>query len=918
MREGKSRTDELVRDNAALRRQVAGLEAEARRLEATLHGIGDAVICTDASGNVRNMNHVSEALTGWSELDALGRPVAEVFKIADEKTRSEVEGPVPRVLREGVVVGFANHTLLIAKDGGERAIADSGVPVRDEKGEISGAVLVFRDQTAERAAQRALQASEAFNGTLIESIPQKLSLKDRNSVYLRVNEIFATSLGCNSAALVGKDDFAFYPSALAEKHRADDQAVMESGRVRVIEESFVAQDKERWVRTTKSPVRNDAGAVTAVLGLSEDITERKRAEYKVKGSEKRYRRLFEAAKDGILILDAGSGKIEDVNPYLMELTGYSYEDFIGRHLWEIGPFKDIAASKDSFAQLQTEKYVRYEDLPLKARDGRRVDVEFVSNVYRVDDQDVIQCNIRDVTARKLAEAEHVRLTTAIEQAAEMVLVTDAQGNIVYANPAFEAVTGHVRADLIGQNPRLLRSGVQDEAFYRALWATISGGQTWHGRMVNKKKDGTHYTEDLSISPVRDGAGVITSYVAVKRDITRELGLDAQLRQTQKMEGIGRLAGGVAHDFNNLLSVILSYVGLVLEELRLGDPIRDDLLEVKKAGERAAALTQQLLAFSRKQVLRPTLLNLNEVAAGVERMLRRILGADIDFVQVLAPDLGLTLADQGQIEQVLMNLVVNARDAMPHEGKLTIETSNVELDEEYASRHAGVAPGHYVMLAVSDTGCGMDEQTRARIFDPFYTTKDSDKGTGLGLSTVYGIVQQSGGSIWVYSEIGAGTTLKVYLPRQREATTTPAVEPSGFPGRSTGTETILVVEDEEALRAVARRCLEGAGYTMLAAANGDEALATYARHAGEIHLLLTDVVMPRMSGRALAQELSATQPSLRVLYMSGYANDAIVHRGVLDAGTHFLSKPFTAADLTRKVREVLDGGGGNLADEVRRT
>jgi CheY-like chemotaxis protein len=335
--------------------------------------------------------------------------------------------------------------------------------------------------------------------------------------------------------------------------------------------------------------------------------------------------------------------------------------------------------------------------------------------------------------------------------------------------------------------------------------------------------------------------------------------------------------------------------------------------VKQAGERAAALTRQLLAFSRKQVLQPVALDLNQSAAGVEKMLRRILGEDIDLVQTLAPDLGLTLADPGQIEQVLMNLVVNARDAMPEGGRLTIETSNVEIDEEYAARHVAVRPGPYVQLAVTDTGCGMDQQTKARLFEPFFTTKEKGKGTGLGLSTVYGIVKQSGGNIWVYSELGQGTTFKIYLPQELSATTATTTRPPTILRRSTGTETILVAEDEESLRKVARRTLDAAGYTVLTAADGDEALLTSAQHAGDIHLLLTDVVMPRMSGRTLAQELSKTRPALKILYMSGYTDNSIVHHGVLDAGTHFLGKPFTAADLARKVREVLDGGITDLAD-----
>jgi len=414
-------------------------------------------------------------------------------------------------------------------------------------------------------------------------------------------------------------------------------------------------------------------------------------------------------------------------------------------------------------------------------------------------------------------------------------------------------------------------------------------------------------------PVLDAAGELRGYRGVDRDITgrkraeqeREE-LQEQLRMSQRIEAVGKLAGGIAHDFNNLLSVILSYTGFALESLQQGDPLRNDLLEVKKSGERAATLTRQLLAFSRKQVLQPQLLSLNQVAVGIEKMLSRVLGEDVDLVQLLAPDLGLTLADPGQIEQALMNLVVNARDAMPDGGKLTIETSNIEIDAEYAARHISVKPGPYVLLAVTDTGCGMDPQTQARVFEPFFTTKEKGKGTGLGLSTVYGIVKQSGGSIWVYSEPGKGTTFKIYLPREAAGATVPAARPPAIPIR-TGTETVLVVEDEEALRRVAARALAAAGYSVLSAADGEEALRAVAQHSGAIDLLVTDVVMPGMGGATLAQELTVRRPELKILYMSGYTDDAIVRHGVLEAGIHFLAKPFTAPDVTRKVREVLDGG-----------
>jgi two-component system cell cycle sensor histidine kinase/response regulator CckA len=344
---------------------------------------------------------------------------------------------------------------------------------------------------------------------------------------------------------------------------------------------------------------------------------------------------------------------------------------------------------------------------------------------------------------------------------------------------------------------------------------------------------------------------------------------------------------------------------VLNAIREGDPLREDLLEVKKGAERAAALTQQLLAFGRKQVLQPVPLSLNQVAEGVEKMLRRILGEDIDFRLGLARDLGVALADPGQLDQVLMNLVVNARDAMPRGGRLTIETSNVELDEEYASQHPGVKPGPYVALTVADTGCGMDPQTQARIFEPFFTTKEKGKGTGLGLPMVYGIVKQSGGYISVQSEPGMGSSFKIHLPRDRSAKAAETTGTAPVSRSSAGTETVLVVEDEEALLRVAKRGLGQAGYTVLTAGDGEEALRVAAQYAGTIHLLATDVIMPRMGGNALATELSKSRPGLKILYMSGYTDDAILHHGVLEPGTHFLAKPITSVDLVRKVREVLD-------------
>ncbi len=646
----------------------------------------------------------------------------------------------------------------------------------------------------------------------------------------------------------------------------------------------------------------DGRAVTA--GFFRDVTSRRAAQSALEASETRYRRLFESAKDGVLILDACTGQIVDVNPYLIELTGYSREHFLGKHIWEIGPFKDIAASRESFVALQASEYVRYDDLPLQTSDGRKIDVEFVSNVYLVDGQKVIQCNVRDISQRKQADVERTRLAMAIEQVRETVFITDAAGVIEYVNPEFERVSGYTRAEAIGQTPGLLKSGAHDDAFYETLWGTITKGRSWSGRFVNKRKDGSRYSEEAIISPILDAVGAVTSYVGVQRDVTATLELEAQFRQAQKMEAVGQLAGGVAHDFNNILSVILSYAEIMSEELRPGEPFRAEVEEIKQAAWRASDLTKQLLAFSRQQKLEPKVVSLNQTLAGVQKLLRRLMGVDIDLTMLPTNGLWNIKIDPGQIEQVLMNLAVNACDAMPLGGNLTIETLNVELDEDYARVHADVRAGEYVAIVVTDTGTGMTKETQTHIFEPFFTTKDKSKGTGLGLATVFGIIKQSGGHIWVYSELGVGTTFKMYFPRVLGVVEPqPAVRLRRELQR--GTETILLVEDEDQVRAVAADILRRQGYVVLEAPNGGEALLICEQHGAKIDLLLTDVVLPRMNGRQLAARLAPLRPEMKVVFMSGYTDDAILQHGILDSGVAYLQKPLTPVSLTRKVREAFD-------------
>jgi PAS domain S-box-containing protein len=518
-------------------------------------------------------------------------------------------------------------------------------------------------------------------------------------------------------------------------------------------------------------------------------------------------------------------------------------------------------------------------------------------------------SVADQVAGALARARLVqayqRLFTAIEQTAESVVITDTKGSILYVNPAFERVSGYSQAEVIGQNPRMLKSGKQDAAFYEELWATITAGKVWQGRLINKKKDSRLYTEDATISPVRNKNGIIINYVAVKRDITRELELEAQYHQAQKMETVGQLTGGIAHDFNNLLTAVIGFAELTQIRSSLDEHTQKMVDKILYTGRSATDLVGQLMAFSRKQVIEPKVLNLNQVVADIDKMLRRIIGENTQMETMLEPNLWPVKVDPTQIEQVIVNLAVNARDAMPEGGRLAIETANVVLDNEYVADHLDTQPGNYVLLAVSDTGSGMSKEVQERLFEPFFTTKEKGKGSGLGLATVFGIVKQSGGHIWVYSEEGMGTTFKIYLPKSKEVTTDSVYQDDQINVLPSGTETVLLVEDDPAVREVAAYTLRQQGYTVLEATNGQEALHLVSECNEEIHLLLTDVVMPEMNGKVLADQIQSVRPNIKALFTSGYTDDAIVQHGVLKPDIAFISKPFLPSALARKVRETLD-------------
>jgi len=536
-------------------------------------------------------------------------------------------------------------------------------------------------------------------------------------------------------------------------------------------------------------------------------------------------------------------------------------------------------------------------LGLGHHEPRRFTAEEVSMAWSAADQ------VSGALARARLAQTHQRLITAIEQAAESIIITDTSGTILYVNPACARNSGYAVSELIGQSPHIFKSGRRDLEFYNDLWTTIRAGKTWSGQFINKRKDGSLYIEDATIAPVLDENGNIENFVSVQHDVTREVELEKQVRQSQKMEAVGQLTAGIAHDFNNLLTVINGFVELAQLQVAESDPVYEMLDRVCHSGQRAASLVRQLLAFSRKQVLEPKILDLNDVVTDMHKMLQRIIGENIQMETALCDDVWPVKMDPAQVEQIVVNLVVNARDAMPNGGRLTVETNNTTLDQQYVDRHFEARPGDYVQLSVTDTGTGMSDDVKSRIFEPFFTTKEHGKGTGLGLATVFGIVKHCDGHIWVYSEPGRGTTFKIYLPRvQKPVDPRAAVGDHRLPH---GTETILLVENEEYIRELTTNLLLQQGYTVLVATNGDDALQIAAETQLPIQLLLTDVIMPKMGGKELARRLRDQIPELKILYVSGYTDDTVTRHEILGPDAAFIQKPFTLTALAQKVRETLD-------------
>ena len=917
----------IARDISERKRNEKALQESEKRYRNLFENSGDLIQSVNAEGRFEYVNPQWLRTLGYDEQEVLNVRFQDIIHPDEVQHCMDIFSGLQRGETFPQI-----QTIFRAKDGRDIFIEGS-TSASFHDGQFLATQGFFRDVTDRKRAEEAVGKSEARYRDLVENVEELICTHDLAGNLLTVNESLVRQMGYERPEdIVGRNlsealapdvrhQFGSYLHTITEEGRAEGLMKVQtrSGEVKFFE----------YCNT----LRREGNEKPIVRGVSRDVTRRLQAEEEIRklneGLEQRvvertrelqesrnlFRTLAAVAPVGIFRTDA-AGNCVYVNERWCEIAGITEEQARGED-WA-GPIhpedrkrvleewyqaaKDGSRFRSEYRFGRSDSEVRWVFGQAAIERGKKGEVTgYVGTVTDITERHQAEEALRESEERFREMAENIREVFWISN----VGTTE----ILYISPAYEEIWGRTRASLF-KNPSSFLDAIHPEDR-----EAIRAGVERQAR-GNYESSGSEYRiirPDRSIRwirahpfPVRDERGEIYRIAGIAEDITENKLAEEQLRQAQKMEAIGQLAGGVAHDFNNLLMIIGGYSELMTAQLREDDPLRNNLVEIQKATGRATSLTKQLLAFGRKQVLKPEVLDLNHVVAEREQMLGRLIRENIELTINVAPNLGRMRADRGQIEQVVMNLAINARDAMPEGGKLTVETSNIRLSEPCRDRHGMVEAGSYVMLAVSDNGEGMDERTKARAFDPFFTTKEKGRGTGLGLSTVYGIVKQSGGYIWVYSEPGQGTTFKIYLPRVPEEVESVPVERQAGGEALRGSETILLVDDDEAIRRLSRDFLEREGYRVIEARNGQEALWGSEHHAGPIHLMMTDVIMPGMSGQELAEKLGSSRPELKVLYVSGYTDSAIVHHGVLDDGKAFLQKPFALQVLAEKLRAVLDG------------
>ncbi len=878
----------------------------AERLATTLEAMTDGFVTFDREWRINYVNAEAERLILRRREELIGATIWEAFP---ETLGATFEREYRRALTEQVTVDFEEYFPPLDKWFGVRAYPTE-----------QGLAVYFRDVTISRKLTSEL-LGERSRLVAAQSVAKvgswETDLSTQNVIWsaetYRIFEQFEDQFQPTHQRfleLVHDEDREVVDRAFQDTLRLrapqmiEHRIVMPDGRIKFVEEhwqvSFDAQDR---------PVR--------VTGTCQDITARKLSEQAVRESEERFRLVSKATNDAIWDWDL----ITDAlwwNEGFEKLFGYrraEVEPTIQSWLSFIHPADKETMVADVYKAIQGDAASWAGEYRFLRKDGTEAFVLDRGYIIRDADGKAVRMigGMTDLTERKRAEESLLLRDRAIQAVSQGILISDPNqpdNPVIFASGGFERMTGYRSEEVIGRNCRFLQGNHTDRDTIRELRSAIAEARSCMVEILNYRKDGTPFWNQLTITPVLGPTGQVTHFVGVQTDVTERRRLEDQFRQAQKMEAVGRLAGGVAHDFNNLLTIISGYSEMLLTMPKVEGDLREPIVEIREAGKRAASLTRQLLGFSRQSMLQPRVLDLNAVVTETGKLLRRLIGEDIEFTTVLDPQVSRVKVDPGQLDQVLMNLAVNARDAMPKGGKLTIETSNVLLSDDYAATHPDCKTGHHVLLAMTDTGCGMTPDVIARVFEPFYTTKEVGRGTGLGLAMVFGIIQQSGGCIHVYSEPGRGTTFKIYLPAVSEKLS--LKKNSEAHSGLQGTETILLVEDDEGVRGLALRSLQMHGYQVLTATDGLDALALVKTYCEPLHLILTDVVMPNVSGPELIEKIKNDFPHVKVLFMSGYTDDAVVKHGLIEAGVAFIQKPYTPLGLARKVRQVLDEKPGDKA------
>jgi two-component system, cell cycle sensor histidine kinase and response regulator CckA len=892
----------LVRDLTERRKAFNILRESEARYRHLVERATDMIYTHDLEGRIVSINEAAERLFCISRQECIGRMISDI--IAPEH-RERARAMTAHKLQHG---GATTYRVDAITPAGRRVPLEISTQLIYTDGKPVAVQGIARDITERQEADLALARSERYFRALIENAVDAITIVNADASVRYSSPAIEHIIGYTPEERRGQSlfnivhpDDAPLATEMFERVRNEANAAIES--------TLRARHRDGSYRTIRFRVRNLLAdpAVAGIVINWHDITEMVAANELRRMREHFFRSIIERSSD-ILIVQDESRTVRYISPAFETLLGYKNEDLLGRTGMDLIHPDDHAAAQEVNAEMY-ERNAPSASATLRVRSASGEYRTFDVRARNLLDDPVFTGTIvdaRDITDEKRIEealrASEERFRKIVETAGEGIVIRDPEGHVVFANERFADMLGYKLKEIMGRNVFEMVAPDRIPAMMESAERRRLTGQSEHLDTELYRKDRTRVSVILSVNPLFDARGEYIGALGMVTDITERKRLEEQLRQSQKIEAVGRLAGGVAHDFNNLLTAIRGHVELLLAEVSTGASIRPDIEEIQKAADRAAALTQQLLAFSRRQVLQPRVIDIDQVVIGVETLLRRLIGEDIHLVVALESRGARVRADPGQLEQVLMNLAVNARDAMPKGGSLVIDTSVTELDPDFIRNNEGSHEGNYVRLRVTDSGVGMDQETLSHVFEPFYTTKEVGKGTGLGLATVYGIVKQSGGYIRVESRRQSGTTFEILLPEVLED-----IQPArnGAPNMADARgETVLIAEDEDAVRALTTRILRKRGYHVLEAKHGVEALDIARTHEGRIDLLLTDVVMPMLGGRELGEMLMRARPDVKVLFMSGYTGDALLQRGLLE-GSKFLEKPFTPNSLAAKVREVLE-------------